>query len=228
MNKVLLALDMDDTLCDTQTEVVLRLRRYLYEHAMWDDLMEVYSRSRINKTTKTQSTMLYPEHLRKITKEEIIAKGDYTQTAKSTPLIKGGNLPSLIHALKHQLGHKDFQVVIATHRADENNVQANTIEWLFENGMRPFIDDIYFIDQGNKVDYLKKKYPDHQICLLDDNPFGDLETDHPFNESVMIYDQLAIYDAYRHQNKFVDIEQLGMHLLKLSNKELENEFRCSI
>lgn len=225
MNKVLLALDMDDTLCDTQNEVVLRLRRYLYEHAMWDDLMEVYRRSAINETLRTESTMLYPDHLRQIVKEEIIAPGEYVKTVKPTPLVEGRYLARLIHNLKRQLGHPNFQVVIATHRNDEKNVRENTFEWLFENKMELFIDEMHFIHGSNKIDFLKEQYPEHQICLLDDNPFGNLHITHPFNESVMIYDRLAVYDAYQHQNKFVSTGQLETHLLNLSSKELENEFR---
>lgn len=225
MNKVLLALDMDDTLCDTQSEVVLRLRRYLYERAMWDDLKDVYRRSAINKMIQTQSTMLYPEHLRKIIAEEIIGQGDYIKTVKPTSLITGLYLPRLIEKLKHQLGEHNFQVVIATHRNAEKGALENTAAWLFDNKMELFIDDMHFIQGSNKIDYLTAQYPDHQICLLDDNPFGNLEKVHPFNPAVMIYDRLAVYDVYQHQNRFVSTGSLEAHLLQLSTKELENEFR---
>jgi len=218
MKKVLLAVDLDDTLCDTQTEVVNRLRQILYGLAQFDDLYDVYRRYHTNLQTGTQSTMLYPEHLRKLINPLIIREGSYVNTVKPTALLTNGGLRNLVENLRMILGDR-FTSVVATHRNHEASVQTNTDTWLVNHGARDLFDDLHFIHGGqyaNKIAYLKEHYPDHEIVLLDDNPFGDLQSVHEYNPCVMVYEELCHYDAYQHQRKFRSIEALEMHLYQLS------------
>lgn len=224
MSKVLLALDMDDTLTDTQEEVVLRLRRKLYDRAGWDDLKWVYDSVHANRKNGKHSTMLYPEHLRKIINKEIIRVGDYVTTVKPSELITSGALRQLIYRLQDKLGKDNFTAVIATHRDNEIGVRENTEAWLKKHGHYDCLDAIHHIDgrkHGNKIDYLKNHYPEHEILLLDDNPFGDLRTVHDFNESVLVYEGLCNYEAYQHQNKFTSIESLELRLMELFHNDAE-------
>lgn len=221
MSKVLLALDMDDTLCDTQEEVVIRLRHKLYDKAAWDDLKWVYDSVHTNRKDGKHSTMLYPPHLRDIINKEIIQEGSYIKTVKPTSLITDGKLGEMIACLRNALGN-NLKTVIGTHRNDEQDVFENTTDWLDRADFSQYIDDLHFINNTqhrNKIDYLKSLYAGYEILLLDDNPFGDLHTVHNPNESVLVYEGLCTYDAYKHQNKFSSISSLELRLLELSGKD---------
>lgn len=223
MSKVLLALDMDDTLTNTQEEVVIQLRRKLYDRAAWDDLKWVYDSVHANRKDGLHSTMLYPEHLRQIINKEIIRVGEYVNTVKPTSLITDGKLAQLIVSLKAKLGD-DFTAIIATHRNHEENVKQGTHDWLGNVDFAKHLDGVHFIDgrkHGNKIQYLKSLFPEHEILLLDDNPFGDLHTVHEFNESVLVYEGLCNYEAYQHQNKFTSIESLELRLMMLHHADAE-------
>lgn len=221
MSKVLLVLDMDDTLCNTQEEVVIRLRRKLYDKAAWDDLKWVYNSVHANRKDGKHSTMLYPPHLRDIINKDIIQEGSYIKTVTPTTLITDGLLTHMLFRLRDLLG-KDFKTVIGTHRNGERDVFENTADWLDRVEFSQYIDDIHFINNTqhrNKIDYLKSIYSEHEILLLDDNPFGDLHTVHAPNESVLVYQELCNYDAYKHQNKFRSVGALGNMIMDLAGRD---------
>lgn len=221
MSKVLLAIDMDDTMTDTQEEVVLRLRRKLYDRADWDSLKWVYESVNANRKDGLHSTMLYPEHLRQIINKEIIREGSYVRTVKPTKLITDGQLIKMLYRLKDVLA-EDLTTIVATHRGVENGVKENTVDWLDRYDVSRHLDDVHFIHSGkhsNKIDFLKSLFPDHEILLLDDNPFGDLQTVHAPNESVLVYQELCKYEAYKHQNKFTSINSLGNMIIDLAVRD---------
>lgn len=224
MSKVLLALDMDDTLCDTQEEVVIRLRRKLYDTAAWDDLKWVYDSVHANRKHGTHSTMLYPPHLRDIINKEIIQEGGYVKTVKPTKLITDGEFVKMLYRLRDVLAD-DLTTVIATHRNNEQEVYQGTVDWLDGVDFSKHLNDLHFIDSreyGNKIEYLKLLYPEHEILLLDDNPFGNLQTVHHPHESVLVYEGLCTYDAYKHQNKFTSVNALGNMIIDFSGRD-DNE-----
>lgn len=217
MKKVLLAVDLDDTVCDTQSEVVIRLRQILYGLAQFDDLYDVYKRYNTNLRLGTESTMLYPEHLRILINTWIIREGSYVSTVKPTQLLSSGGLRNLVENLRILMGDR-FTCVVATHRNHEAAVRENTETWLVNQNARQLFDDLHFIHGGrhaNKIAYLKEHYPDHEILLLDDNPFGDLHTVHEFDPCVLVYEELCTYDAYQHQRKFRNIEALESFIYQL-------------
>lgn len=227
MSKVLLALDMDDTLTNTQEEVVTRLRRILYDRAMFDDLKWVYDTVHTNRKDGKHSTMLYPPHLREIINKDIIREGGYISTVKPTKLITDGLFSQLWYRLHDVLGN-DLTTIIATHRNNEQDVFENTVDWLDRHDFSKHINDIYFIDNkkhGNKINYLKSLFPQHEILLLDDNPFGDLHTVHAPHESVLVYEELCNYDAYKHQNKFRDVNSLGNMIIDLSKRDDDDDVK---
>jgi hypothetical protein len=218
MSKVLLVLDMDDTLCDTQSEVVIRLRRKLYDRAAWEDLMWVYDSFNANRIHRTHSTMLYPPHLRDIINTEIIQEAGYIKTVKPTTLVTDGKLGEMITRLRAQLGD-DLKTIIGTHRNGERNVFEDTIDWLDRANFSQYIDNFHFISNTrhrNKIEYLESFFPEYKIVLLDDNPFGDLHTVHEPNESVLVYQELCTYDAYTHQNKFKSVDILADMIMDLA------------
>lgn len=221
MSKVLLAIDMDDTLTDTQEEVVLRLRHKLYDTAAWDDLKWVYDAVHANRKNGLHSTMLYPEHLRKIITRDIIREGSYVKTVKPTKLITDGEFLNMLYRLKDILAD-DLTIIIATHRNAESGVQENTHDWLDRYDISRHLNGVHFIHGGkhsNKIDYLKSLFPEHEILLLDDNPFGDLHTVHAPNESVLVYQELCNYEAYKHQNKFSSVNALGNMIMDLAGRD---------
>lgn len=214
MPKIVLAIDLDDTLCDTQAEVVRRLRHYLYDHAMFDDLKWVYNA--IGKI----STMMYPPHLREIISNRIIKQGDYVKTVLPGSLIATGQLTALFGLLKDFPG--EVKTVIATHRYTENEIEANTHGWLTQYEVKPHLHDIHFINgqfHSNKIDFLRERYPEHEILLLDDNPFGQLHHEHLYSPNVVVYDKLGKYDAYKHQTVFTDIVDLIGLMLSMTQEQ---------
>lgn len=221
MSKVLLAIDMDDTITNTQEEVALRLRRKLSEMGDKEGVKWVYNSACANLQNGLHSTMLYPEHYRNIINEEIILEGSYVTTVKPTNLVSNGGLTKMLFHLKSVLG-PDLTTVIATHRGVENGVKENTIEWLDRYKIFKHLNDIHFIPSkkySNKINYLKLPYPEHEIMLLDDNPFGDLHTVHAPNKSVLVYDELCKYEAYKHQNKFTSINALSSTIVDLAGRD---------
>lgn len=217
MNKVLLALDMDDTLCDTQNEVVSRLREILYDLGYFEQLKDVYNFSHLNKIEKTHSTMLYPGELRTIINEEIIIPGEYIKTVKPTSLITDGGLTATLFHLKNKI---DLSVIIATHRPENPQSVKDTKKWLDDNNFSPFVNAMHFINSkihSNKINYLKSLYPDYRILLLDDNPLGDLNTIHSHNHNVLVYEKLCIYPCYSQQSKFTNVYDLAARLTNMSH-----------
>lgn len=219
MKKVLLAVDLDDTLCDTQTEVVLRLRERLYGRADWEELARVYEYYHLNQESGQFSTMLYPQHLRNLITNEVIKPGHYVRTVKPTAL--KDELTHAISFLRASLG-ESFTAVVATHRSQEQNVRQGTAEWLMAHDAELLFDELHFIDSqahANKIAYLKHRFPEHEILLLDDNPFGDPRTIHPHDPAVLVYDKLCNYLGYQHQNRFTTTSSLIKQIFGLSGTE---------
>lgn len=218
MNKVLLAVDMDDTLCDTQSEINKRLHQSLYDMGMLEHLKDVHRWSELNKKNKRFSTLYYPNPMRAIINENIVPNGEYTSTVQPTRLVLDGELKRTIVKLKTVLGD-NFKPVIATHRHKENQVKENTLGWLDAQHLSSSFEDVHFIyseEHPNKIEYLKKLYPGYLILLLDDNPFGNPNGPHDTNESVLVYQELSIYPGYINQNKFTTVQDLELQLLDLS------------
>lgn len=218
MNKVLLAVDMDDTLCDTQFEINKRLSQHLYDRGMLEHLKNVHRWAKLNEENKRYSTLYYPDPMRTIITEHIVPDGGYTATVPATRLVLDGELKRTIAKLKTALGD-NFKPVIATHRHKENQVKENTLGWLDVQHLSSSFEDVHFIyseTHPNKIEYLKKLYPGYLILLLDDNPFGNPNGPHDTDESVLVYQELSIYPGYVNQNKFTTAQDLELELLSLS------------
>jgi hypothetical protein len=200
---VVVAIDLDDTVCNTQLEVIKRLNRYLFDKGMLDVIEEV----RVLAEEEKRSTMLYPDHLRKIISEEIIGKHEYISSVKLTNF--GKALSNFMYKAYWKLGRANVHFVVSTHRPDEYNSRNRTKAWISKNKL--IFDHIHFVnsvENSNKIDFLTKEYPNCKIILVDDNPFGDLKVVHPHNPSVLVYNELCDYEAYKHQDKFSDLENL--------------------
>jgi hypothetical protein len=204
-NKLVLALDMDDNLCNTQEDIIYRLIGILTERKMTTQLHWVMD----NKNTV--STMLYPEELRNIITEDIIKTGQYIHSAKPTCLVGPEyELSMTLARLKIKFGDY-LKTCICTHRGERPGVMEGTAGWLKTHRLDGEVKVIHSINPSvhrNKVTFLKATYPGHRVLLLDDNPFGDLKTIHPYEPSVLVYDKLNNFEAYQLQNKYQSREHL--------------------
>lgn len=202
-NQVVVGIDIDDTLCNTQMEVLKRLYRYLFDKGMLDAIEEVRVLAEVEKV----STMLFPDHFRKIINEEIIGKKEYISSVRLTNFAKG--LTRFQWDADRELGRNNVHFVIATHRPDDYMVRNRTIAWIRKQELS--FNKFHFIDpaqNANKIEFLEKEYPNCKILLIDDNPLGKLNVEHPHNPSVLVYKDLCDYKAYKHQDKFTDFDNL--------------------
>jgi hypothetical protein len=90
-------------------------------------------------------------------------------------------------------------------------VRAKVVYWLETAMLIHLIDDIHMLDgkdDPNKVEYLKKLYPDSEIILVDDNPCHDFTKDHPEMKELVIYDKVNKYEGYSNQKTFESVSQL--------------------
>lgn len=209
MNKVLLAFDMDDTLCDTQSEVNERLTVILRTLGQNRNLLWTH----LNKGKL--STMEYPTNLREIITNGIIIPGHYQDTVKPTSLMCD-DLIRMIECLRIHMG-RNLTTAICTHRGPTNHSQ--TYQWIREHNAERAIDVIHAIDpkeHANKIEYLKAEYPGHRILLLDDNPFGNIHKEMDFTPEVLIYNELASYPCHNNQIVFSSLIDLQWRVLNLS------------
>lgn len=187
-----LIFDMDDTLVRTQTYITYELRKFFYENNKCDMWYEMKAHLRKN------GGLNLPEHIRKYVMEEVILKKKFMSEALPSRLFNyyflvPGNLD------------RGRQVAICTHRAWAKDGHDLTAEWL--DKQKPCIDvsAIHCLDpkkNPDKIEYLKKHYGD-DFLLVDDNPFGDVETVRGYDKNVVIYDEYGKYPSHKNQSRLV-------------------------
>lgn len=193
---VVLAIDKDDCLCDTNSLIN-------------SELISIFTRSgdlatvaEIKALSLQISTFEYPEPLRDVIWNEIIKSGNFMRYAPPTDLATG-SLWRMLRVLRNKTSR--LKVVVCTHRGFHDQALELTEGWLSNHSLRHEFDGIHAIkskDYPNKLKFLEETYPGHTIRLLDDNPFHDRGVIHPYDERVVIYDQINRFDSYSEQQSY--------------------------
>lgn len=193
---LVLAFDMDDTLCNTQSEVYKRTLKYCFDNL----LMEEYG-FLIEHPEMPFSD--YQGKLKKIMIENIIEKREYMDTPDPTKL-----MVKLISELKGLRKYFSGQVkfVICTHRGNNISAWLSTYNYLKRHGIQDDFDMIHSIDfeiNKDKLKYLERMYPNSEIILVDDNPFGSKSEVREFDSRILIYNEIANYKCHKNQATYL-------------------------
>lgn len=192
---VLLGLDMDDNMCDTNAYINQTLISY-FERCGFPERVK-----QVKELSLKMSTFEYPDDLRDLIWTLAIEPGSFMKYATPTDLVTGSFF-SKLRALHHQSKGR-LLTVICTHRGFHDDAVQNTKFWLESHGPHGLITNVHAIkskDHPNKLDFLQEMYPEFTIRLLDDNPFHDKDTIHPKDDRVVIYDQINRFEAYKNQD----------------------------
>lgn len=198
--KVTLAFDMDDTLCLTGEYINLGLN-FVAQRVNKPELAEFV---RVNKDHI--STMLYPPEIKKYVDNFIIGPGDYMLDAKPSELME----TNIIQRLASRYKDHEVTLVVCSHRGFHQYGEIYTRVWLDKYGVAHHFDEIHMLDgkvYPNKMDFLKKTYPDSHIVLVDDNPLHDFTKEHEKVEGIVIYDWVHQFPGYKHQDRYNSMTQ---------------------
>lgn len=194
---VLLALDMDDNFCDTNSYINHTLITYFTRHGMTERVKQV------KELSLYKSTFYYPEDLREYIWTLAIEPGHFMRDAVPTDLVTGTLFSKLRQTMNASGGR--LKNVICTHRGFHKDAKPNTQYWLDNHTPRGLISDVHAIksaDYPNKLDFLQEVYPEHNVILLDDNPFHIKDVVQPHDPRVVVYDQINRFSGYANQRTY--------------------------
>lgn len=207
--ELVLAFDMDDTLCNTQQEVVKRATGFCMNNMLVDEAVHLMENPGI----------AFDRHdgkLGEVILEEVIKKRVYMDTAEPTELMM--NLGWLLERVRKEFAGR-IKVVICTHRGDNMEAWLSSYNYLKKCEVEGLVDMIHSIDHeinSNKLDYLERMYPGSRILLVDDNPFGSKSKIRPFDSRVLMYDGVMSYDCHINQSTYLghfDLYDQVCHML---------------
>lgn len=212
MKKLVLAFDMDNTLVKTDEMVFKIAIEYCENHGMKRSLDELIAcrdiKGNYDRLSQETKDIIY---------KEVIEKRFYMDLAEGSNIVNdgfGGHL-SMIKVL-----FPEVENVICTHRGDNDEAKASTVNWLDKKGLIKYFDTIHSISHINnpdKISYLKEVYgEDVEIILVDDNPFGSSSKVREKSEYVLVCDKVVSLPCHKNQDKFLDME----HLIKIIAKKL--------
>lgn len=195
MTPIVLAFDMDDTLCLTGKYINDQLYK-VARHSGDTELLEF-----LDKNSGHLSTMLYPPEVKVKVDTLIIGPGVYMLEAEKTPLFCP-NFISILKRLKAMYGEM-LKIVVCSHRGFHEYGEIYTRKWLVKHGALEVFDEIHMLDgkvDPDKIQFLKKEYPGSPIKLIDDNPLHDFNKEHERQEEILIYDVVHSFPGYKHQD----------------------------
>lgn len=202
-NKVLLATDVDDTLCNTAEFIINELLHNLSNRGKEEEFKYVLD------NMDTVPTLLFRDDIKDIIFESIISRGDYMHLAKPSALLATG-YDVLIREFKDEYP-EHFTSVVCTHRGFTELGKNKTASWLNYHDVDDCFDEIHSIKSSlypNKIEYLSALFPEHQILLLDDNPLHLPKETVPYIKELLIYDGITQLPGYENQTKFKDLTDL--------------------
>lgn len=194
---MVLAFDMDDTLCNTNGEVYKRTLEYCLGNFMLEEAVYLAEHPRLHFSNYTGT-------IKQVASREVIEKRVYMDTARPTKLLEG--LPHLLENVRRKFGNR-VKIVICTHRGDNTDAWMSTYNYLKKHEVDGLFDMIHSIDHEvnkDKVGYLERMYPGAMIRLIDDNPFGSKDTPREFDSRVLMYNQIVAYKCYMNQASYID------------------------
>lgn len=207
--KVLLAFDMDDTFTNTRREIIRGMFNKLTLHKLKTELDYVLE-------NKDITPLLWTKVMCNSVFEHVVQYGEFMKTATPSPLMEMGLVDLLNKLLSHNWGPY-LTSVVCTHRGFHEDGFGHTDEWLKHHNADGVIQDIHVLnpkDHPNKLNFLRKQYPEHEILLLDDNPFHDPHTVHPYSDEVLIYEGIHSLPGYVNQDKFTTLEDFKLRIIR--------------
>lgn len=207
LKPLLIALDMDGTLCLTA--------KYLRDYAIQQ--LTIQGRQADLDwiaANPTMSTLLWPEHLRNMT-DIAVVEGFFMLDVEPSAIVQAG-LFDRLRKLRAQV--PEIKVVICTHRGFHKQGEIYTDTWLGEHDGLDVIDELHAIDpkdHPNKLTFLSELYPEYNIRLLDDNPLFRTEEPHDQDSRLMVYEEEGTIPAYQYQFKVNDIRDFILGLTKV-------------
>lgn len=196
--------DMDDTLTNTN-EYLYRITLSHFNLTKQHREFDVLKECRKNGLTTLQLPSMLGEYIGK----HFVGPGHFMLGVFPSPMLLGklDQFKDLVGVVRKQGG----SVGVCTHRGLNDHAEAFTTSWLEDNGLLPYIDQLYVINpkqHPNKINFLKTK--SKKFKLVDDNPLHDLNTVHDHHPDILHYTGISRYDAYRKQyqvNEFSDIQK---------------------
>ncbi|UOX39511.1 putative acetyltransferase [Aeromonas phage ZPAH34] len=211
MKKLVIAFDKDDTLVNTGAYINEQIKLFFAKNNMAEELEQV---SELEHYT---STLNYPPNIKSHIDREIVGPGHFMLYAKPTPIGTRASMRFFQDFKRLYPDHVEY--VVCTHRGYHKEGLNYTQRWLKTTMIDYLFDDIHVLDPAknpNKITFLKEKYPDKEILLLDDNPLGDHHTVHPEMKELVIYNRLNRFPAYQNQYEYKGISDL----LELAKKRM--------
>ncbi|AEV89676.1 hypothetical protein OBP_239 [Pseudomonas phage OBP] len=207
--KVLLAVDMDDTLTETRLIILKDIYNRLIQNGRLAEATYVNQNYHI-------SPLLWSKEMCDVVYEYVIESGDFMWCASPAKLVRDG-LADLLRAFSdHQWGPY-FKSVVCTHRGFHKSGLLATTDWLIRHNCDDVFSEVHALDpkeHPNKIDFLRKVYPDYEILLLDDNPFHDPHLVHPYSDEVLIVETEHALPGYVNQEKFTDLDDLKVRIIR--------------
>lgn len=197
-NKIVLALDMDDTIADTNGFIY----NWLINHYQESDRIDLAEEVEANALAGNTTLSLGEPH-RTTVATKIMPSGRFMAHSGLTEITRKGLFSYLRDFIKKN-DHLSITVVVCTHRGFHKKGEEYTEEWLRENTWYDPVSKIHCIDPAqhrDKVKYMTEMYPDHKVIILDDNPMGHLHEVIPEMKELIVYNQIADYPAYVNQVK---------------------------
>lgn len=208
-NKIVLAFDMDNTVCDTNGEVLKRFKEYCVERKEMGMLEYIEKNEGV-------SISYWDKEVVKFIEKVVIEKREYMDTPELSEL--GRSLKGLVGDLRGVL-KEDLKIVVCTHRGNNVSAWMSTYNYLVKNGLLECFDMIHSIshvDWSNKIEFLKSNYRDSEILLVDDNPFGSKSRVYDFCKEVLVYGEYDNFDCYKNQNCYKGCEDLFERVVGLN------------
>lgn len=199
---IVLAFDMDNTICDTNSEVLKLITEFCIKNNSVE--MEYLIEN------KGLSVSYFKGKIVDLINKEVIEKRVYMDTAKPSGLVGENNeLKDLLLRLKKEVG--GIKIVVCTHRGDNVSAWMSTYNYLVKHDLIDCFDMIHsinHINNKNKIDFLKGYYKESEILLVDDNPFGSKSRVYDYCKEVLIYGEIDNFDGYCNQNFYKGHEDL--------------------
>lgn len=198
---VVLAYDMDDTLCLTGKFI----NDDMTKHAKRLGLTDVEQYIKVNRDH--MSTMLYPPEIKQHVDKHVIGPGLYMLDAEPSELME----TNIIERVHNRYKDRKVIQVVCSHRGFHQYGEIYTRQWMQEQNVVKYIDAFHMLDgktHPNKIDFLRGHYSNAKIVLLDDNPLHDFNKEHEKVDGVVIYDWVHQFPGYKHQDRYNSMAQL--------------------
>lgn len=205
---IVIAVDIDDTVGETGKYVIADMHVHLHSNQLFDELEYVKKNDHI-------SPLLWSKEMCDLVSKYVIHPGHYMRHIDTTSLIDDG-LADMLRGMTNGDWGSYVKSVVCTHRGSQKWGHTNTVDWLEEKRLDRSFSDVHAIsskDYANKLEFLHKTYPQHEVLLLDDNPFGNPHGVMEAHPDVLIYDREYSLPSHTNQAIYTGIDDLKRRVL---------------